>query len=441
MFGAGVGKAIRSKGIGRTRNRILESLGLAKALKAGLDASWMFRQGALHFMRPHWRKAFFPQLRALANEGYFAKTNEGILRSARNIDYKKKMGLNFTDLKTFEGREEEIMSTWVENIPSIPSLLRAGISRNANKLKPGLISRGYRASNRAFTLAGNLVRDGAFDVIYDNYGRYYKSSKKIAEAISNEKLRIKALKETELFNPNNPYRGRKIADEANVSTGRGGLGKAEIFATELNTGLWSARLLSSRIRSINRVLNPISYIRQDPVMRKEHLKQLFSLIGLTTTTAGLAKMMGGEMSLSPFSSDFLKGKIGRVRFDLLGGIPQYIVPLVKAAFNKGVSTQTGRPYTLGEGITDDAIMVLVKALMYKEAPLPGFFTSLIRREDPIGKPLNLTSPNPFENVALNTFTPMIMEDLYELIKEDPGLIPILMPLVTLGGSVQVHEER
>lgn len=441
IFGVEVGKAIRSKGIGRTRNRILESLGLVKALKSGLDASWMLRQGALHFMRPHWRKAFFPQLKALANEGYFAKTNEGILRSAKNIDYKKKMGLSYTDLKTFEGREEEVMSTWVENIPSIPSLLRAGISRDSSKLKPGLISAGFRASNRSFTLAGNLVRDGAFDVLYDDYGRYYRASKKIAEAIPSEKLKVKALKEAELFNPDNPYRGRKIADEANVSTGRGGLGKAEIFATELNTGLWSARLFTSRVRSINRVLNPISYIRQDPVMRKEHLKQLFSLIGLTTTTAGLTKMMGGETSLSPFSSDFLKGKIGRVRFDLLGGIPQYIVPVIKAAFNRGVSTETGRPYTLGEGITDDAIIVLVKALMYKEAPLPGFFTSLIRREDPIGRPLDLTSLNPYENKALNLFVPMITEDLFELVKEDPGLIPILMPLVALGGSVQVHEER
>ena len=204
---------------------------------------------------------------------------------------------------------------------------------------------------------------------------------------------------------------------------------------------FSPHLISARGRSINRVFNPISYVKQDPVMRREHLRQMRSIVGVAMTSASVFKLAGGEVQLDPRSSDFMKGKIGRVRFDPMGGYQQYFVPFFKVFTNTGVGAESGEEYTLGEGLSDDAVQVLIRGLTNKTSPLINLGQTLIRREDPVGEPVNLTSLNPLENTIMKTFVPMIVEDLAELMKEDPSLIPVLMPLSALGAGVQVHEER
>jgi len=382
-------------------------------MKAMADVSFMLRQGINHAGRKAWRRSFIPMLRGYASEGFY-QTQQKLLKSTKNAKLKRDAGVHFTDLKGLETREEAIMSTWIEKIP--------GIGRVA------------RASNRAYTLAANIIRDGAFDTLYDDYARYYKSTKKLAKNADE-------LKSAELFNPDGLYRAKKIAEEVNVSTGRGGLGKFEAVATELNAGFFAPRLTSARGRSINRIFNPISYIRQDPVMRREHLRQMRSIVGVAMSTITLFKMAGAEVSLDQNSSDFLKAKIGNTRLDMLGGYQQYFVPFFKVFANEAVSTRTGESYTLGEGLADDAMQVLIRGVTNKASPLVNLGATLIRREDPVGKPVNLTSLNPYENTIMNTFTPMITEDLIELMKEDPTLIPLLMPISALGASVQVHEEH
>jgi len=174
-------------------------------------------------------------------------------------------------------------------------------------------------------------------------------------------------------------------------------------------------------------------------MRREHLRQLRSIVGVAMTSASIFKLAGADIQIDPRSTDFMKAKIGKTRFDPMGGYQQYFTPFFRLFTNTGVSARTGKEYTLGEGLSDDALQMIIQSVTNKASPLVQLGMTLMRREDPVGKPVDLTSLNPYENTIINTFTPMITEDLLELMKEDPALIPVLMPLGALGAGIQVHE--
>jgi len=317
-------------------------------------------------------------------------------------------GLKLTDLTDLTKREEAIMSTWAEKVP------------------------GVRRSNRAYTSFLNNLRADVFESLIKDAGILGGDPRK-----------------------NLPL-ARAIADYVNTATGRGklsidipkGLQKAfgdrtelslESSAVLLNTTLFAPRLIASRIK----MLNPATYIMAPPQVRKEYTKSLLALAGFGSTILGLAKMAGAEVSLDPTSSDFMKAKIGNVRLDPWGGFQQYAVLFSRLISGKVTSSTSGKEYDLWnkKGPFDPTHSdIMSRFVRGKTNPVFNFGWGIAdAQREMSGKPMQFSTPNPFENSITQRFIPIFVQDIYQIAQESPELLPLLGPAAGLGMGVQVYD--
>lgn len=404
-FGARTRKLIPTTG----RRAIIEVGGGMKSLMSAADFGFPFRQGINYAGRPEWFRTFVPMVKSYISEGKYNQLFNELQANSKHADLKAQAGLAITDLKGLTTREESTMSTWAERIPVLGNLARR--------------------SNRAFTIAADKLRNDVFDTMYDDYKRLYDSRKVLAGTDP------EAIKLAEMLNPDNPFVASKMADQINVATGRGSLGRFEKIAPELNATLFAPRLISARVRTFNRVFNPFSYPSYNPVERKEALKQLISITGTAITAATLGKLAGADVSLDPNNSDFLKVKVGNTRIDPLGGYQQYFVPVAKILMGKSISPKSGEETDLRTNPLYGTWDVAENALLNKTSPLAGLGVAILKGREQSGEPTDFTTLNPMNNSASKRFLPMLSQDLYELLQEDPKLWPTIIP-GSLGMGVQ-----
>lgn len=389
-------------------NPVVEAANFPRAVMASFDMSAPLRQGLplIH------KKAFWTSLddmvKAWGSEAAFDAIQQDI--ASRPLfkqrvgpgnkvlpSFAEDAGLKLSDLTSLSTREENIMSTWAEKIP------------------------GVRRSNRAYTAFLNKLRADTFEQLVKD-GKVFGAD---AEA--------------------NLPRARALADFVNYASGRGSLGKAERAAVILNSTFFAPRLIASRLK----ILNPWTYVNPatDPMVRKEAIKSLLAVAGAGNTMVQLAKMGGAEVETDPASSDFGKIKIGNVRLDPWAGSQQYIVAANRIlrprwAGGEGGGSETGiapvdmatgfamspggrfkssisgRDYFLGEKYGGSTRLdVAGRFLEGKANPLVNFATGLLRGKDLTGQPFNVP-----EEIA-KRFVPIFVQDLKELITENPNLIP------------------
>jgi len=290
-------------------------------------------------------------------------------------------------------REEAMMgAAWAEKIP--------------------LVGKGVRASNRAYTGFANKLRADVFDHLI-------KGAEKAGR------------------NPwKDPLLVESIIDFINAGSGRGSLKMLEKAAVNLNTVLFSPRLIASRLN----LLNPRFYYKLDPFVRKQALQSLFAFAGMSATVLGLAKLSGAEVEMQllpwkPVSADWGKIKIGDTRMDIMGGFQQYIRTAMQLVAGKTISTTTGRVSRLGEGYkpTTRATLAL-RGLEYKLAPIASFAVSLFRGRTTFGEPVKIP-----EEIA-KRFVPMVIQDVIDLAREDPELLPLVTPGF-FGVGIQTYGAR
>ncbi len=232
------------------------------------------------------------------------------------------------------------------------------------------------------------------------------------------------------LNPrSNPDFAKEIANFVNNATGRGELGGLQKSAIILNSFFFSPRLMASRLS----LLNPLYYLTADPFVRKEAMKSLLSFAGIAMTILGLSKMAGAEVGVDWRSADFGKIKVGNTRIDILGGFQQYIRLAGQLISGQIISSTTGKIMTLGEGyrpLTREDI--LLRFFEYKEAPIFSFLTALMKGQDFEGKPINVP-----KEVGMR-FIPMAAQDIYDIAKDDPNLLPVSV-LGLFGVGLQTYK--
>lgn len=391
----------------------------ARGLKVAGDFGSPFRQGRNYAYRASWFKSLIPMIRSYGSQRIFDE-KMSFIRSDPFFPTAQKMKVDFTDLKsTLTQREESAIGGFVGNLPLVKN------------------------SNRAGTIFANNLRFLEAKKQYGVYKTAYESGMKLAKTPDE----IAAAK---MLNPDNPYVASKLGDQINTATGRGKLpDKLEKMSPELNTILFAPKLMASRIRSINRVLNPVSYWNYNPIERKEALKQLASIAAAGMTEAVVMKQIynlaghDATIELSPDSTDFMKVKIENTRYDPFGGYQQYFVPFFKIIMNTIKSTNSGERTSLNEGpFAPGGVGTLVRALFVnKLAPLASFGATILNRQEMGGRELNMTTINPFENTLTRTLAnPIILQDLYDVMKEDPTLAPLLIPDM-FGQGIDVYEQR
>jgi hypothetical protein len=228
---------------------------------------------------------------------------------------------------------------------------------------------------------------------------------------------------------------KALANYINAATGRGGLGQLERAAPILAQGLFSPRLMASRVH----LLNPANYVKTDPFVRREMLRDMITVGGTAGTLIGLAGMAGAEVTEDPRSADFGKIKVGNTRVDMLGGFGQYIRLASQIAPEIiGGNRRTdahGKVHKLGEHFGSPTRLDMVyKFFESKEAPLVSATTNVLKGRDFAGEKTSISK----ETAKL--FTPMIFEDLYSLAQDDPNLLPLIVP-GALGFGLQTYETK
>jgi len=226
---------------------------------------------------------------------------------------------------------------------------------------------------------------------------------------------------------------RDIAELVNVTTGhataKGGL-SLENAIKKIGPVLFSPGLLNSRIR----MLNPFTYIKADPFVRKQYLKAALSTAAAWWMVVELAKMAGGddvEVSTDPNSADFGKPRIGDTRLDPGGGFQQFLVLYSRLLSAGATSSKNQRFHPFGKGYqAETALSATQRFMSNKLNPAAKFAYDLWDSSE--YKPLHL------KDRTMQAFAPLIGQDLYEIYNEDPDLLPILGPLAAVGMGTQIY---
>jgi hypothetical protein len=390
VFGGEFIKAVMGKRslLAKMRTAGYQLANIPRSIMSSFDFSAPLRQGIFFIGRP---KQFFGAFRKMfgqfGRERIFQAAQEEIIRRP-TYDLMVKGRLALTEMGRFLGkREERFMAQWGERIP--------------------IIGRGVRASGRAYTGFLNKLRADVFDDL-------------IGKA---DKLGLNPKANMDLV--------KQIANFINVGTGRGSLGNLERAAVSLNSFFFSPRLVASRLT----LLNPVYYVNLDPFVRKEALKSLFTFAGVGLTTLGLAKAAGAEVGTDLRSTDFGKIKIGNIRIDPWGGFQQYIVTACRVISGQVVSSTTERLTELGKGYRPlTRLDIIERAIEYKQAPVFSFVTGLLKGQGYEGKPLSIPSE------IGKRFVPMAIGDIYDIMNEDPGLLPVGI-LGIFGVGLQTYKQR
>ena len=391
VFGEEFTKAILEKKplFEKVKYVLNQTINIPKSIMASYDLSAPFRQGIFLIGKPkQFWGSFKRMFGAFKSEVAFNAIQDTIIKDP-DFQLARDSKLSLTEMDVLLGeREEAFLSSWAEKIP--------------------LVGVGIKASNRAYVGFLNKLR---FDVFKDLVGKAELSGLKARE---NRDLSM------------------AIADFVNNATGRGTLpGGLQKAAVTLNSLFFSPRLVMSRIN----LLNPVYYIKQDPFVRKEALKSLLAFLGFGVTVLTLAKMAGSEVGTDPKSSDFGKIKIGSTRIDVWGGFQQLSVMASRIITGKIVSSATGKEMTLGEGYKPmtraDIIQHFIES---KESPVASFITSLLKGQDAAGQKIDIPKE------IGQRFVPMVIQDIYDILQEAPGLLPASL-LGVFGVGIQTYKER
>lgn len=336
---------------------------VTKSLKASMDASYAFRQGAKIFLAnpKEYGKAMTESFKYWKNVGSKAE-QDAIMREFKatylaHPNYDKLVnegGLAF-------GVVEDFFPTTVgEKIPALGNI--------------------FKSSNEAFTSFSQSARFGIANDLLEK-----QLALKGGEALTKEEL-------------------KSIAKLANSLTGRGGLGKFENQADLMNRLFFSARYISSQIDTFTMPLN----IKGDlsPFAQKEAAKEsakIFATIGSLIAGASLF----GEVELDPRSSNFGKAKIGDYKIDLTAGLGSYLT-LASRVVSWSKKNNKGEviPLNSGKYGSEDVASVLGDWFTNKFAPSPGMIYNIAgkgsmfggKEISPAGVATDLVAPISIDNM-------------------------------------------
>lgn len=375
-------------------NWLAELWTLPKSVAASYDVSAGLRQGLfpMYTFPEEWSRAFGSQFKALASEKGYAELMNSVMNN-KYFSLANEAKIAFSDISSkLTGREDRFMSSLAEKIP--------------------VIGKGIRASDRAYTGFLNKLR-------MDMFTSMVETAKKLEVNIDD-----KWLNDTARFINDATGRGDSLFG-AKVN------GSLSVF---LNGIMFSPRLMFSRL---NLLATPATYLTANQQVRKQAWKSLLAYGAGTATILALADTIPGvDVGKDPRSADFGKIKAGNVRFDIMGGFQQYIRIAAQVVSGKYISTTTNKVITLGEGYKPlTRFDVLQRGLESKVSPTGALILTMMRGKNFEGEDIKNVGDATKE--LGKKFIPMALNDIWEVYKEDPKLLPFGF-LGMLGVGVQAY---
>lgn len=369
-----------------------EAYNISRGMQTIWDLSIPFRQGLPQIHTKAWWNSWKPMVKSFGEEKSFRGVMDSILSHP-----------NFKPVTLPDGSKEA------------PLFKRAGlrmmdlINPAAEEvLAPNVVERlipGARASNRAAAAFLNKLRADNFNRLIDNARKAGKNPDEDIEL------------------------ARRIAGVVNDTSGGSSLGKLEKHAEILSNLLFSPRFVASRLQ----MLNPKNYVMGDRMVRAEYAKSAAALAGAWMTTMELGKLHpDAEVGTDTNSTDFGKIKFGNTRLDPGAGFQQWLVLMSRLSSGE-YSTTTGNERSFGQGFgTNTKRDALIEFIINKLHPSLSF----------PARALNASSFRPFAvgDETVRAFTPMVIQDLSDILQDDPDLLPLMIP-AAVGYGVQTQGER
>ncbi len=256
---------------------------ITKSLKASMDMSYAFRQGAKVL---------------LANPKEYGKA------MTESFKYWKAIGSKAQQ----DALMDEFKATYLAH-PNYDKLVTEG------KLAFGVVEDWFpSAIGEKVPVLGNIFKSSneAFTV-FSQSARFGIANDLLEKQMS---LTGRELTKDEL---------KSIATLANSLTGRGSLGSLENQAGLLNRLFFSARYVSSQIDTFTMPFNT----NLSDFARKEAMKESAKIFGTIGTLISAASLFG-DVELDPRSSSFGKAKIGKYKIDLTAGLGSYLSLAMKS---------------------------------------------------------------------------------------------------------------
>lgn len=375
---------------------------VTKGMKASLDNSAIFRQGwKTMFTNPQiWGTNALKSFKDLGNSFSGKGVIDGIKAeiysraNARN-GYYKAMKLDVGNL------EEAFPTTLPEKIPLLGKL--------------------YKASEAAYT------------------GFLYRTRADIADKL------IK-IAEDQGIDMTQKLQSESIGRLVNSLTGRGNLGPLEKVAGELNTVLFSPKMLKSQIDILTTPLGfDVAGNQVSKFARKEAQKNILKVAsGMATILLTAEALRPGSVEWDARSSDFGKIRIGDTRFDMSGGLGSVMVLATRMARSSIKSSTTGKVTELNAKNKDGS------AKFGSQTKTDVFWNFIENKYSPIASAINqIANQETFEgkkptvkSIANDIFTPLIVDNLYSSSKEAKAANLLLIGLAeTFGISTNTYSNK
>jgi hypothetical protein len=383
---------------------VADALNLPRSIMASTDLSAALRQGLPLIHKKEYWSAFASMFKQLGPKNFDAVKEE--IASRPTFSLMEDSGLALTDIKgRLADREERFMSNLAEAIPVLGAVVRA--------------------SDRAYVGFLNKLRADTFDSL-----------------VYNARAAGKALSDKDL---------KDISKFINTATGRGDLNalvpkflKGEEFDMNkasplLSGGFFSPRLMASRVA----MLNPVYYVRLNPIARKEALKSLMAYTTVVTTVLGIAKTAGLDVDTDPRSTDFAKIRDGNTRYDITAGFQPYVRTAAQLMSGQKVNSDGEvSDLTTGKFGAPNRADVVGSFLKNKEAPVVSFAHDLLTGKDRDGNELNVKNPQNIGSDVGKMFVPLVAQDMFDLYNDQgaKGVAKGLGPSV-FGVSVQTYKPK
>ena len=398
-----------------------------RAIMSSMDLSAPLRQGLTFVGNPEWVRSFITMFSMVGKSG---KRNYDYLMKSigqrDTYDLMLRARLAFSDLDgKLSSREEDFQSDLARKVP------------------------GVKWSEQAYSGFLNKLRADMFD-------KYIEKFKGLKDKDGNPYIKTDAdgniLKDKDGNPEIDPQLLLDLGRFINSATGRAELvGGLKSMAPQLNTVLFSPRLIQSRVNIIAYALQADkaaaaingNFAALNPIVRKELYKELFKMGSIAALTMGAAIMMvpDAEVEIDPRSSDFLKIKIGDTRYDILGGYGQYLTFATQYALwqanqigitdideKKSASTgKTSRIEKTNIPYSESMFDRTWRFVRGKLSPDASFVVDALDGENVIGTPFKL---NPFDSESVifldpdsattSRIMPMHWQSMVEAANEETG---------------------
>ena len=384
------------KNLGKLGLKAVDSVaGNAKAIKASMDNSAIFRQGwkTLWTNPKIWatnaKKTFADMYKTFGGKDVMNELNADIV-SRPNYDLMKKAKLDV-------GVTEEAFPTALpEKIP--------------------VLGRAYKASQDAYTAFVHKTRADVFD-------KYIEIAQRSDIELDNIQL-------------------ESIGKMVNSLTGRGSLGRMEPVAGAVNNIFFSPRLLKSNIDTLtaHQFQKGVT-----PFVRKQAAINLLKIVSGTASVLAIAKILKPEsVELDPRSADFGKIRIKDTRFEVSGGMASVITLASRLITSSTKSSLTGevkplnardkngKPLYGGQTGTD----VVYNFFENKLSPAAAVVKDLLKGQDFEGNKPTLGS------TAKNMFVPFPFTNFQEL-QTNPNSANTLIAMIAdaLGIATNTYSKK